>query len=675
MSVRPDRPRRAAGPQFDAPGPRRPRRWLRTLAASLPLVALLSGGCSFTGRSSGHAEARTTAELLAARLEHHTLSGVPLVSPTSEALFADRIRSMAAGEAHVRVENVTTDGDAATAKLGWSWHLGGHAWAYDTDVALVRTQSGWKVDWRSPALAPGLTDADRLAVVRVQPQRAPILGAHGEPIVTQRPVVRFGLDKSAIKPSQVRASARRIAHAVGINAARFVRAAERSGSSAFVEAITLRVDEAAATVRTGFGAIPGALALHTTEPLAPSRDFASQLLGRVGPATAESIASSDGRVQAGDQVGLSGLQARYDAQLAGTPRIEVRAVRVTACPTWPTCAETGEYSVLKRWGGRSGTPLRLTIDLGMQAKAEKILASSGNHSTTALVAIRPSSGEILAAANGPSRDGVNAATYGHYPPGSTFKVVTSLALLRRGLSPDTLLDCPATIEVNGYRFKNYNDYPPSKLGRVTFRTALANSCNTAFIGQRDRLTGRDLARAAASLGLGVDHDLGFPAYFGQVPEARGQTEKAADMIGQGSVLASPLAMATVAASVAAGHTVVPHLFSNADGTSAAVVSTPSDGPSDATDSPALTWAEADKLRDLMRAVVAEGPGRFLLDLPGRVGAKTGTAEYGSGEDRKSLPTHAWMIATQGDLAVAVFVETGDSGSGAAGPLLHEFLAR
>ena len=75
----------------------------------------------------------------------------------------------------------------------------------------------------------------------------------------------------------------------------------------------------------------------------------------------------------------------------------------------------------------------------------------------------------------------------------------------------------------------------------------------------------------------------------------------------------------------------------------------------------------------MRAVVTEGSADFLADLPGAVGAKTGTAEYGEPADDGSLPTHTWMIAIRGDLAVSVFVETGESGSTTAGPLLEQFL--
>jgi len=85
----------------------------------------------------------------------------------------------------------------------------------------------------------------------------------------------------------------------------------------------------------------------------------------------------------------------------------------------------------------------------------------------------------------------------------------------------------------------------------------------------------------------------------------------------------------------------------------------------------LQPVEAEQLRALLETVVDEGSARFLSDVPGDpVGAKTGTAEYGS----ESPPrTHAWMIAIQGDLAVAVFVEDGESGSRTAGPLLEAFL--
>ena len=169
----------------------------------------------------------------------------------------------------------------------------------------------------------------------------------------------------------------------------------------------------------------------------------------------------------------------------------------------------------------------------------------------------------------------------------------------------------------------------------------------------------DLADAAASLGLGVDHDLGFPAYFGSVEPPSTETGRAADMIGQGTVLASPMAMATVIASIQQGDLVVPRLVEQID------VS-----PPDAVTP--VSSAEARQLRSLLRGVVTDGSGRLLADVPGPdVIAKTGTAEYAA--DDGTTRTHAWMIAAQGDLAVAVFVQDGSSGSGTAGPILEEFL--
>jgi cell division protein FtsI/penicillin-binding protein 2 len=167
-----------------------------------------------------------------------------------------------------------------------------------------------------------------------------------------------------------------------------------------------------------------------------------------------------------------------------------------------------------------------------------------------------------------------------------------------------------------------------------------------------------LANAAGSLGVGIDYDVGFPSFFGSVPDDSTATGRAAAMIGQGKVEASPMGMAAVVASVAAGETVIPHLV---DGTQATSKGKP------------LTRQEARQLRSMMRGVVTDGSGRVLGNLSGPpVLAKTGTAEYGSS---KPLKTHAWMIAAQGDLAVAVFVNDGKSGSSTAGPLLRAFLEK
>lgn len=628
----------------------------RRLGTVLVCALVLLAACSSTDEEGPE----TAAAALAAALSTHTLDGVPLADPAATAGFAELVEPLAAYDVDVSVGEVSRDDEGATAELHWAWSVEGGQWDYDTTAGLVEGEEGWTVDWQPSALAPGLTGDERLEVSRRTAERAEVLGAGGQVIVTDRPVGRYGLDKTLIDAEDVGEQAELVAEALGVDPQSFRERAEAMGPRAFVEAIVLRTEDVDGSVSPDFAEIPGARVVEDTSPLAPSRVFAREVLGRVGPATAEVVEASEGRVRPGDEVGLSGLQARYDDQLRGTPTVEISAVTPGDCAGEDVCDD--ERRSLVELPGEPPQPLRLTLDPEVQTRAEGILHAEGDADApaSAIVVVRPSTGEVLAAANGPGNEGLNAATAGQYAPGSTFKVVTSLALLRAGLTPDDVLSCPETITVDGRSFKNYDDYPASALGDVSFRTAIAHSCNTALIGSRDLLDEDDLAQAAAALGLGGDEDLGFPAYLGQVPAPEGETEEAAALIGQGRVLASPLAMATVAASVQAGHTVVPHLV--VDRTASAAPSQP------------LTEEEAEQLRDLMRAVVTDGSAPFLADVPGEpVAAKTGTAEYGTPDDDGAHETHAWMIGVQGDLAVAVFVETGVSGAQTAGPVLEEFL--
>ena len=608
---------------------------------------LLSTACSVV-TSEGDPEA--VAAQLADALSRHTLAEVPLTRDSARDAYARLVSPLDGEEVYVAVEGVAVDDDTAEVTLRWDWDLSNGSWRYTSDVRMVDDGNRWEVEWAPSVLEPSLRDGDRLGLFTLPARRGRILGQGGEPLVLDRPVLRYGLDKTAVRPGQVVPSARRVAEALDIDAEAYAARARAAGPDAFVEALVLRVEEARDRVDPSYAAIPGTVALEDELPLAPTRDFAAELIGRVGPATAEIIEESGGRIEAGDVVGISGLQARYERQLAGTPGVEVVAVDVDE-----------RRRRLFRARPQHGRDLRTTLDPDLQSKAEGVLATLGEAAPhSALVAVRPSDGQLLAIANGPGNGGLNVATAGQYAPGSTFKVVTALALLRAGVAPDDVLSCTDTIEVDGRAFENYDDYPRERVGDISFTAAFANSCNTALIAARDLLRGDDLAQAAAALGLGVDHDLGFPAYFGQVPPAAGETEHAADLIGQGKVLASPMTMAAVAASVAGGRTVVPRLLLDHR-----VETVAPDVP--------LTEMESQTLRTLMRAVVTEGSGAFLADVPGEVGAKTGTAEYGTPGPDGQLSTHAWMVATREDLAVAVFVADGESGSGTAGPLLEMFL--
>lgn len=589
---------------------------------------------------------------LATALATGEFSAVPLTGATAAEAAADvatisegmgdSTRTVAVGS----VEPDPEDESLRNVTLDVTWDLDyvdEAEWTYQTAATFELTEEDeWQVVWSPTLLHPDVGAGDVLTLRRQQAERAQILGAGGAVIVTERPVLHIGIDKVRVGDADPVDSAHALADLVGVNAERLADRVESAGDEAFVEAITLREADAS-EILPDVEEIPGARALPDEIPLAPTRSFARPILGTVGDVTAELVEESGGRLQPGDVTGLSGLQQTYDDVLDGTPGLTVDIVPAEGDPR-----TVFEHEPV------AGEPVTTTLDIDLQLAAEDVLAEIS--SASAIVAVRPSSGEVVAAASGPGSEGYSTATLGQYAPGSTFKVVSALALLRSGMSPDDTVPCPATVTVDGREFGNYSDFPSSALGDISLRTAFAKSCNTAFIGLRDNAAPAAIADAAAALGLSAEPSLGAPAFLGSVPSDATGTGHAAALIGQGRVLASPLGMATAAASVAAGQTVAPRLVESADA---------------GTPSGSLTADEAQTLSDLMRAAVTDGTADLLADVPGEpVAAKTGTAEFGDGDPPD---THGWMIATQGDLAVAVFVEDAESGSGTAGPLLEEFL--
>jgi hypothetical protein len=608
-------------------------------------MALLAAGC---GSKDSGPDPAPTADGLAQGLTSGDLSGV--VFSGMAAKQADReydatVAGMGEVKPKVQVTAVNKSSDtAAIATLSWLWPLG-TGWSYQTTAPMKLLDDRWQVTWAPSVVEPSLDDPrTTLAASTVESTRGDIVGPHGVRLVTARPVLRFGVDRIKVGAAQAPDSARRLAQLVGIDAASYVKQVKAAGPKAFIQAIVYRKDEVPPAVMRGYVHIKGVDAIAGELPLAITKEFAAPILGTVGPVTAEMIKDNPGVYRVGDVAGLSGLEARYDEQLRGSPGVQVDSV-----------APDGTRTKLFANDPVDGKPLRLTLEPRLQLLAERILSGVGPAS--AIVAIRPSTGAIVAAANGPGTHGYNDATYGRFAPGSTFKTVGSLALVKQGQTPSSPVDCPTSVNVNGKVFTNDSFYPPSANGRITLATALANSCNTAFINERTELGSHDLVDAAATLGMGVDHDLGFPAYFGNVVPPASETEKAADMIGQGQVLASPMTMATVMASVVAGHTVVPQLVTSV---------TPA-----ATSPEPLTAAQDATLKQMLRGVVTSGTGVGLADVPGPpVIAKTGTAEFDRNGKRL---THAWMIGGQGDLAVCAFVDVGQTGAGTAGPLLEQFL--
>ncbi|MFC8732411.1 penicillin-binding transpeptidase domain-containing protein [Luteimicrobium sp. NPDC057192] len=632
---------------------------------------------------------------LASSLAGGSLDGVALTGAAPAEATAERKDVFAAVPVRPTVTvkdvaRVKDHDDQATATLAWTWPVAaGHPWSYTTTVHLdqgakdaTSTATGtataapsagddaWSVRWDPTVLLPDLADDQHVTFSRVRPQRANIVDGSGKAIVEDRAVNVIGVDKTRTDEAKWESSARSLAKALDLDADAYAKQVAAAGPKAFVEAIALRASDP--TDVSKLTAIPGVVALAQKMPLAPTHDWARPLLGTVGDATAEIVKASGGRVQSGDQTGLSGIQKQYDAQLAGQAGIAIRLVDdgdggLSSGGDGSDDKGTELFSVAVV----DGTPVKLTLDSALQSDAEKVLADQ--KVAAAIVAVS-TSGKVLAAASASAGGGLSTATTGKFAPGSTMKVASSLALLREGAKATTTVPCTPSLTVDGRKFTNDADYPPGRLGDIALKTAFANSCNTAFISQAKKIDQQELHDAAADLGIGVPSALGVPAFFGSVPTTGGgATDHAASMIGQGRVEASPLTMATVAATVAAGHRVSPVLVEPAK-SAATEAGAATASPTDvATLSPTaapskLTKSEASTLHGFMRAVVTEGTGTILSSLPGDVAAKTGTAQFGDGGK-----AHAWMIAADGDVGVAVFVDEGEYGATTAGPLLKEFL--
>lgn len=290
-------------------------------------------------------------------------------------------------------------------------------------------------------------------------------------------------------------------------------------------------------------------------------------------------------------------------------------------------------------------PIRTTLDPRIQEAGAAALGDVDEPAS--LVALRPSTGEILAVVNKPG--GFNRALLGKYPPGSTFKVITASALVAAGVEPDQAVACPAERNIGGFRFHNagYKDY-----GTIPFREAFAHSCNTSFGAMAvDRLGAQRLTGVAADFGFGAELTPGVAAVRAEFPRPGDATDLASAAIGQGRVLASPLNMAAVAGAIADGTWREPYL-------------TGSSGEERPLDRPVVK-----ALRDLMPAVVTEGTAHGTSFPEGTAG-KTGTAEYGSGAEP---PAHSWFIGYKDDVAFAVIAEGAGEGAAVAAPAAARFL--
>ncbi|MBX8995059.1 penicillin-binding protein 2 [Corynebacterium testudinoris] len=369
-----------------------------------------------------------------------------------------------------------------------------------------------------------------------------------------------------------------------------------------------------------------------------------------------------------DQYGAAGLESSYNTVLNGTDPALFSS-------RWMDTL-TGK--------GTTGANVELTLNPQVQQVAYDQLVSRGYEG--AVVALKPSTGEILAMASSPNYDPngivnpataestwaqlnqtpgnplVNHASQETLPPGSIFKIITTTAGLQNGYNSNSMLTGAADITLPGTTTKltNYGGQQCSGGGQVTLETAFALSCNTAFVEMGVDVGADNLRKAAEAFGVGESYDLGVPVADGSLGDLPDGAAVGQSSIGQFDVTMSALQAAVMGATVANdGLRMEPYLVNRVTGSDLKELRKTS--PHEITQ--AVSPEIANQLTQLMLASERNTAGGGANGIA----SKTGTAEHGP----EGTPPHTWYVAfapsDNADVAVAVVVKNGGGfGTGATG---------
>ncbi|MGV3597470.1 MAG: penicillin-binding protein 2 [Bacteroidota bacterium] len=420
----------------------------------------------------------------------------------------------------------------------------------------------------------------------------------------------------------------------------------------------------------------------------------AHVLGNTGEVSEKRIEQSNGYYRQGEFVGLNGIERSYEELLRGT-----KGVRNMMVDVWGR--EIGPYN-----GGAldtvpaSGTNLYVTLDAELQALGEKLLQNK----VGSVVAIEPSTGDILALVSSPGYDPnefigrergnnymkllrdpmkplFNRPLNAPYPPGSVFKIIESLIGQQEGtLTPQTMYGCGGGYRVGNHTVKcSHRHYSPLDL-----RGAIEQSCNPyycqVFRAIMDQKKFKSTAEAYENWykhmqSFGVGTQLGIDLYG----ESKGilypytyfdklygknswrSTNIISLSIGQGEVGITPLQMANVVAIVAnRGYFITPHILK--------YIGDDKKVPDEFTK---RRYASVDTqyyeaVVEGMARVVNNGTARIAQIKDIQVCGKTGTAQNPHGDDHSVFIGFAPMYNPK--IAIAVVVENGGFGARWAAPI-------
>lgn len=570
---------------------------MRRLLAALVAVVLVVAGCSdaedrLQDTVTAFADALSRGDAAAAA-ELTTDPGAATTTLTD--LFASLGKDVRFEASNVERQENT---GAFTLAAQWRFRDGASEWTYDGRGSAAQDGEAWKVEWNADVVAPGLDRGPLSYSTSAADPAARVVDRTGADLLTQHIVTLINVSPGA----DLNAVAALVnPFAPGITP-QSLQTDLSAANGRPITAITLRQEDLA-PIEAQLSAVPGVTLAPQTRLLATDRALTSPTLS-----------------------GLSELWQQRMDEAAG----------------WAVTSQTAAGA--QKVGGQDPKPvgdIASTLDIALQRAAEDALAPLPT--PAALVAIQPSSGDLLAVAqNAPADAQGPIALTGLYPPGSTFKTVTVSAALQAGqVTPDSVVACPGTENIEGRQIPNDDNF---ELGEVPLHTAFARSCNTTMGRLAVDLPSDALTKAAAQLGLGIDYTApGMTTVTGSVPVADTAALRVEEGIGQGKVTATPFGMALVAAALTRGSVPAPTIVAGAPGT-------PDRAPEP------LPATVAEQVKTMMRETITGGTASELQDIADLLG-KTGTAEY-----IDDTHAHGWFVGIRGDLALAVFVS--DAGSSA-----------
>lgn len=570
--------------------------WFLLLGLVLPIV-----GCSSSPDPADRFAAFADA---LQRKDAHAAAAQTTDPGAAEAAITSMFDGMGEAAA-VKVSAEPEDGDDAGATLKYQWSWGeGREFGYDTAGSAAKTGDDWLITWAPTLLHRDLQDGLKFQYSTDSDLQTPVLDRTGQPLMTWQTVGVITLERAHLDSAAPLAALLNPFDAT--TTAESISAQFTSNTDDRVTVMKLREDDLAG-VRDQLAQLPGVTVAEQGELLTADRGLSSPAIG-----------------------GLS--QLWHD--------------RITKAAGWSVYLVDGEGAAAQRLSAQPPAPtdpLRTTLDLRMQLAAQQAVAQEPRPAV--VVAISGSTGGILAAAQNAAADPQGAIAFsGLYPPGSTFKTITTAAALEAGLAtPDTPVACPGRLTIENRTIPNDDDFD---LGTVPLTSAFSHSCNTSMAALSDKLPADALTNTARAFGIGVDFTIpGLTTVTGRVPTADTAALRVENGIGQGTVTVSPFGLAVAEASLAHGSTILPSLVDGEKVTA--------DTGSE-TLAPNITGA----LRDMMRKTVTEGTATQLSDISD-LGGKTGTAEFGDGAPSDAT-AHSWFAGIAGDIAFATLVVGGNS---------------